>query len=157
MRKLAQNDIDCYLVKMPLNLAFLGKNKADKIRHSETNYQNWYIGGHSHGGNVAADFLSSHSEDYAGLILLGAYSTKPISSNQTIVQIYGSEDKILNRAQLENHSGNLPGAIVEEIAGANHAQFGNYGIQKGDGESTINTAAQQVKTVDIIESALLAH
>ena len=157
MRKLAQGGIDCYLVKMPLNYAFLGKNKAGKIRHSETEYQNWYIGGHSHGGNIAADFVSSHSGDYSGLILLGAYSTKPIDSNLTIIQIYGSEDKILNRAQLEKNSANLPDAIVEEIPGANHAQFGNYGAQKGDGEATINTAAQQVKTVNIIESALLTH
>lgn len=157
MRKLAQNDIDCYLVKMPLNYAFLGKDKADKIRHGGAEYQNWYIGGHSHGGNVAAGFVSNHSEDYVGLILLGAYSTKPIDSNLTIIQIYGSEDKILNRTQLEKNSANLPSAIVEEIPGGNHAQFGNYGIQKGDGEATINTAAQQVKTVDIIESTLLAH
>ena len=157
MHKLAQNNFDCYLVKMPLNFAFLGKNKADKIRHSDAEYANWYIGGHALGGSIAADFVSNHSEDYAGLILLSAYSSKTIDGNLTVVQIYGSEDKILNRSQLQKNAVNLPNATVEEIPGANHAQFGNYGTQFGDGEATINTAAQQVKAVNIIENALLAH
>ena len=36
------------------------------------------------------------------------------------------------------------------IKGGNHAQFGNYGEQKGDGSPAITAAAQQKETVDAI-------
>jgi len=36
------------------------------------------------------------------------------------------------------------------IEGGNHAQFGNYGAQKGDGKASITADEQQEKTVEII-------
>ena len=36
------------------------------------------------------------------------------------------------------------------IEGGNHAQFGNYGKQKGDGEASVSDVKQQQETVEII-------
>ena len=52
-----------------------------------------------------------------------------------------------------NDRSNVP-ANAEEfvIEGGNHAQFGSYGKQKGDGESSITGEAQIAITVDVIVS-----
>ena len=41
-----------------------------------------------------------------------------------------------------------------EIEGGNHAQFGNYGPQKGDLPATISAEEQQAQTVIAIEEFL---
>lgn len=41
---------------------------------------------------------------------------------------------------------------VVEIQGGNHAQFGNYGPQKGDPPATISTQEQQAQTVAAIST-----
>ena len=41
-----------------------------------------------------------------------------------------------------------------EIEGGNHAQFGNYGPQKGDQPATISAEEQQAQTVAAIEEFL---
>ena len=41
-----------------------------------------------------------------------------------------------------------------EIEGGNHAQFGNYGPQKGDLPATISAQDQQAQTVEAIANFL---
>ncbi|MBO5521086.1 MAG: hypothetical protein J5973_05370, partial [Eubacterium sp.] len=41
-------------------------------------------------------------------------------------------------------------AVVWEIPGGNHAQFGNYGPQDGDGQATIPEEVQQEITKEMI-------
>ena len=41
-----------------------------------------------------------------------------------------------------------------EIEGGNHAQFGNYGPQKGDPPAAISAQEQQAQTVAAIEAFL---
>ena len=36
------------------------------------------------------------------------------------------------------------------IEGGNHAQFGNYGAQKGDGEAVISAQEQQEETIRFV-------
>jgi len=55
------------------------------------------------------------------------------------------EDKILDRSKLSG------GRNEEEIEGGNHAQFGNYGAQKGDGAASISAEEQQNFTADQID------
>ena len=43
---------------------------------------------------------------------------------------------------------------VVEIEGGNHAQFGNYGPQKGDLPATISAQDQQAQTVEAIANFL---
>ena len=54
LHDLAEDGILCVLVKMPCNLAVLGMNAADGIPECVPEVTDWYIGGHSLGGAMAA-------------------------------------------------------------------------------------------------------
>ena len=74
-----------------------------------------------------------------GLILLGAY---PINdADIPTIAIYGSEDMGLDEAKL------AAAQVKYEILGGNHAYFGNYGEQKGDGTASITRDSQQEQAV----------
>lgn len=144
LHSLASSGIDICLVKMPFHLAIFGKNTADDII-AQYEYTDWYIGGHSLGGVMAVYYAADH--DLEGVILLAAYPTKAI--DEPILILYGSEDGVLNMDRLKEAS--QFGTVEEEIiVGGNHAGFGNYGEQKGDGVSAISAEEQQEKTVEAI-------
>ena len=60
LHRLAAEGMDVCLVKMPFHLAIFGKDRAKDVMREYT-YENWYIGGHSLGGAMAADFAAGHS------------------------------------------------------------------------------------------------
>lgn len=140
--------VDCFLLKMPANLAILDANAAGDIME-KYEYENWYLAGHSLGGAMAANFAAGNYEELDGLILLAAYPMKSLKdSGLKVVSIYGSEDLVLNRDNLLKGREFMPETYVEEeIAGGNHAWFGNYGEQDGDGVATITKEEQQHQTV----------
>ncbi|WP_285825570.1 alpha/beta hydrolase [Schaedlerella arabinosiphila] len=155
---LAERGIDCFLIKMPCNLAFFGKNKAKKIMDSYE-YDHWYLSGHSLGGAMAASYASGHLESLNGLALLAAYPTKSLKSDSfSVLSIYGSEDGVLNMEKVEKGKSQMPADYTEIcIEGGNHARFGNYGEQKGDNTAEISREEQQRQTVDAILGLLEAH
>lgn len=152
MKKVAENGILCVLVHMPANLAVLDKNAADGIMERYPEIENWYIGGHSLGGAMAASYVSEHAEEYSGLVLLAAYSTSDLSdSGLKILSVYGSKDEVLKMDSYEKYRTNLPTDYVElVIEGGSHAFFGCYGAQKGDGIPEITNEEQIDQTVDAI-------
>lgn len=149
--KVAEQGIDCFLVKMPCNLAVLGQNKAEKIIDSY-DYEHWYLSGHSLGGAMAASYASGHLETLDGLVLLAAYPTKSLESeNFSVVSIYGSEDGVLNMEKVKEGTAFMPADYTEVcIEGGNHAQFGDYGEQKGDNDAAVSRKEQQDQTVTAI-------
>lgn len=145
LENLAKNGITCILVKMPFNLAVFGINEADGIYEDYEDFsdiQNWYIGGHSLGGAMASSYAAKNSNKLNGLILMGAYPTKQTALST--VAIYGSQDMVLHKDKLDGVENKI------EIVGGNHAGFGNYGDQKGDGTATITKQEQQEQTVQVI-------
>lgn len=144
MQLCAEQDILCVLVKMPCNLAVLDIDAADGIQEQYPDIQEWYIGGHSLGGSMAASYLSKHTDVYEGLILLGSYSTADLSStNLNVLSIFGSEDKVLNHEKYDENISNLPEDFTEVVInGGCHAYFGMYGAQDGDGTPTIRCEEQ---------------
>ena len=153
MYELAENGVDVFIIKMPCNVAFFGMNKADDII-GEYSYAHMYLGGHSLGGAVAAIYAAKHADsaDIEGLILLAAYPTKSLAaSSMRVLTIYGSEDKVLNMAKVEAGRSLLPADAAETVLeGGNHAQFGCYGEQKGDGTASISAEEQWKQTADAI-------
>jgi len=127
--------ITCILVKMPFNMAIFNANAADKIIEKFPEFKNWYIGGHSMGGAMASDYASKHKEKVSGLILLGAYIYGNYSEDNALT-IYGTFNTSV--AKKINYTKNI--VIID---GGNHAQFGNYGKQKGDPGATISSEDQQ--------------
>ena len=154
METLASEGILCVLVEMPFRLAVLDVNAADGIPEAFPEVECWYMGGHSLGGSMAASYLASHTEDFDGLILLGSYSTADLSgSGLTVLSVYGSEDGVMNREKYDEYKSNLPEGFTEVIIeGGNHAYFGAYGEQEGDGTATVTPAEQLRQTAEAILS-----
>ena len=68
-----------------------------------------------------------------------------------MLSVYGSEDGVLDMEKYEEAKDLLPEEHTEVIiAGGNHAQFGNYGEQDGDGIATISADEQQDATTNAI-------
>lgn len=142
LQQLAQQGITGVLVHMPFNLAVFDINAADKVYAQFPEIKHWVMGGHSLGGAMASSYAVKNQDRIEGLVLLGAYPVK--DSDLPTLAIYGSEDKVLNKSKL---SASLDPYVIE---GGNHAQFGNYGAQKGDGEATITREEQQRVAVEEI-------
>ncbi len=142
LTQLAERGYTCVLVEMPMNLAVFDINAADKVYKEIPEIKNWYLMGHSLGGAMASSYCGKNGDKLAGLILLGAY---PINdADLPTLVIYGSEDNGLDMEKVK-----LADEVVR-LEGGNHAYFGNYGEQAGDGEATIARDMQQVLTVDSI-------
>lgn len=152
MAACAQQGILCILVEMPFNLAVLDINAAAGIQEQYPEIEKWYIGGHSLGGSMAASYLADHINDYDGLILLGSYSTANLSETDlNVLSVYGSEDRVMNRAKYEENKSNLPGDFTEVVIdGGCHSYFGMYGAQDGDGKPTISNEQQIFLTAEQI-------
>ncbi len=149
--ELAMQGYDVYLVKMPAKLAIFGMNKAEEIMENAPEYiEEWTMMGHSLGGAMAASFSAAHDEEVDNLVLLGAYSTEDLTKlDIAVYSIYGSEDQVLNMEKYKEYYDNLPEDMVEiVIEGGNHAYFGNYGKQDGDGTATITRDEQQQSVLD---------
>ena len=148
----AENGILCALVQMPGNLAVLDANAADGLQEAYPEITTWYIAGHSLGGAMAANYAAAHAEDFDGLILLAAYSTKDLTGTTLrVLSVYGSEDGVMNRESYEKNRANLPEDATEVVLdGGCHAQFGSYGAQGGDGVPTISGEEQIRQTVEAI-------
>lgn len=152
MRALADYGVLAVLVKMPFNLAVLRINAADKVPDIFPEVEHWYMAGHSLGGSMAASYIAKNSERFDGLILLAAYSTANLTATDVrVMSIYGSRDGVMNREKYNGYLGNLPSSLEEYVIdGGNHAGFGMYGEQEGDGKATldrydqINMSAQMI-------------
>lgn len=152
MNELASKGVQCILIDMPLHLAVLDSNAAEAYIQRYSQIKDWYIGGHSLGGAMAASYASKHHEQLTGLVLLGAYSTSDLSNtNLEILSLYGSEDKIMNQQKYQTNKANLSKDFSElVIDGGCHSYFGAYGLQDGDGTPTISITQQIDITVDTI-------
>lgn len=149
LEELAETNITVVLVKMPFHLAIFNTDAAKDVIEQMRTIDTWFIGGHSLGGAMASSFVAKNDDLFNGLILLGAYPTQEL--DLPMISIYGSNDLVLNREKL---------SLVEnqfEIPGGNHAYFGNYGEQEGDGEATISRQEQQSITVEKIKEFILEN
>lgn len=151
---LAEEGIVSCIVKMPFRLAVLKPEAAKEVFAEYKSVKHWYLGGHSLGGAMVAQYIDKNPElhNVEGLIFLAAYATKDIKGSQLpVLSIYGTMDQVLNMKNYEEGKQFLPEGYVELILeGANHGQFGNYGFQKGDGFPGISAQQQMDMTIDAI-------
>lgn len=147
LERIRAGGVTVVLVKMPYRLAVFDIRAADRVYDAVPSVSRWYLGGHSLGGAMASSYVEGNEDRLSGLILLGAYpvNDSPIDT----LCIYGSEDVQLDKSKLAGV------ANVLRIEGGNHAQFGNYGLQDGDGTATISREAQQEQAVNAMLAFLL--
>lgn len=148
-KEIAANGYPVIIAEMSFNLAILSPNRADRIISNHTDIDTWIIGGHSLGGVMAADYALKN-EKIKGLVLLASYPQKKtnLSGKQiNILSLWGSNDKVADLNKIKEAKNRMPNdAEFLEIKGGNHGGFGDYGHQKGDGESSITSKQQMMDT-----------
>lgn len=150
--KLAQKGYTTIIVKMPFNLAFFGTDKADDIIKNHTEINKWVIGGHSLGGVFASEYALKNQDKISGVIYLAAYpSTNASNATFKALSIRGSLDGLTTVEDISKNRDKFPAnTTFITIPGGNHYNFGDYGVQVGDNNSTITREKQQNLTIDHI-------
>lgn len=132
--------------RMPFNLAVLDIDVAGEIMQANTTIKTWVIGGHSLGGAMAAEYVAANPSAVAGLFMWASYPAESTNlsdlADLKVLSIYGTKDGGVEEIRVSRER--LPqNTMWIEMDGANHAQFGWYGKQSGDGEATISRQEQQ--------------
>ena len=142
LRQLAEKGVLCVLVEMPFRLAVLDQNAAKEIPGQYPEVTDWYL----------AACAAEHTELFDGLVLLAAYSTEDLrETGRRVLSAYGSEDGVLDLENYEEYRGNLPKSVSETVIdGGNHACFGSYGPQDGDGTPRITAEQQMKETAELL-------
>ncbi len=147
------------LPRMPLSLAVLDINRAEKIMAAHPEVQQWALGGHSLGGSMAANFAYTHPDAVSGLVLWASY---PAESNDLsgmdiqVISIAGGLDGVVNQERLQQSAQLLPADTQwEVIPGGNHAGFGSYGPQPGDNPTAVATFSLQQTIANLTAEFLL--
>jgi pimeloyl-ACP methyl ester carboxylesterase len=148
---LAQEGYLVVIVPMPLNLAVFAPDRAAEVMAAFSEVGHWAVGGHSLGGAMAARFASQNPEAVQGLVLWAAYpaSTDDLSGHPlAVTSISATNDGLATEDKIAASRPLLPGDTSwVAIEGGNHAQFGWYGPQSGDGTATISREEQQRQIV----------
>jgi hypothetical protein len=141
-RQIASRGYQVSIVRMPLSLPLCGVNKVEE------------------GGSMAASYAKNHPGEVQGLFFWASYPPGSDDLSTTDLKglsTYGSNDMVLNPGTLNSTLVLLPpGTIRQVIEGGNHAQFGNYGPQPGDGVATISADDQQSQATDLTVRLLRA-
>jgi len=136
------------IVKPFFNLAILSPNLPSNF--TEEDKENIIIG-HSLGG-VVASMNASKNDNFDMLVLLGSYPTKELS--QETLLFNAEFDGLVDKDKYDDSLKLLSDYTEIEVVGGNHAFFGYYGNQKGDGEATIENIIQQNFVANTIDQYL---
>ncbi len=131
-----------------LNLAFFDPRPIGEYTALAPEVDTWMVGGHSLGGVRACQL----AEEADALVLFGSYCANDLSaSGLPVLSISGSHDGLSTRAKIEAARPKLPAdAEYIEIDGVNHASFGDYGPQAGNGRRTIPDDEMTAKLTAVI-------
>jgi hypothetical protein len=139
------------ITPMPLNLAVFGIDKASDVIKAFPGVKRWAIGGHSLGGSMAASFAYKHPQAIQGLVFWASYPADSDNMSErdlVVASIYATNDGLATAAKIDHSRALVPANTTwVRIEGGNHAQFGWYGQQSGDGQATISREAQQEQTI----------
>lgn len=155
-KAIAENGYEVIILDMPLNFAMLDPNKAEKVIKEHDHIKSWVVGGHSLGGVVASRFAAKN-KNVDGVVLLASYPSNDDLKQlgKEVVSIWGSKDGVIKFENLIESKDKLPeDTTYVEIEGANHAQFGDYGKQKGDYDALISEEKQLNITLNSIVKLL---
>ena len=147
---------------MPLRLAVLDRDAAAAVRDDATTSGDaggWWVGGHSLGGAMAASFLAGTDPGtWDGLVLWAAYPADGLLADRddlAVVSVSGTRDGLTTPAEVEASRDDLPpGTEYRSLDGVNHAQFGAYGDQWGDGEATVGDDVARAMIAEATSAAL---
>lgn len=153
-----------HLVRLPGKLAAPDQHRRDAIARGQAVIKaapaarRWVVGGHSMGGSIAARYVHDEPKQFCGLILIGTTHPRDFDLSGfpgDVTKVYGTEDRVAKQSQSEANKRLLPaGTKWVRVEGGNHAQFGCYGTQPGDGKATISRDVQQRAVCEALAEAL---
>lgn len=143
------------ITKPTLNLAFFDFRPLSDFTDLAPEVDDWFVGGHSLGGVRACQL----AEGTDGLVLFGSYCANDLSeSGLAALSISASEDGLSTPEKIDSSAQLLPAdTIFVVIEGGNHAGFGAYGPQAGDGQATIPDADIRAQITEALSPFLLGE
>jgi len=154
LRKISEKGVLVVITPMPLNLAILNTGAANAVIDDYPHISTWILAGHSLGGASAAIFAENNPTRIDAIALWDSYppNSADLSDNTiSVISIFGTTNNFPNTENFNDKKYLLPAnTIFVGIEGANHAQFGDYGPQKGDVVASISLAEQHEKVAEIM-------
>jgi len=156
----AATEVLVLIPDMPLNLAVFGRARAGDLIADTPGIDRWWVGGHSLGGAMAASWLGDQPPGAVdGLSLWASFATGGAQlrsrADLTVLSVSGTRDGLATPADITERRDLLPpDAIMVEVEGMNHAQFGRYGSQGGDRTPTISDDEAQSALTEAHVAAL---
>ncbi len=136
LHQIAEEGLLVIITPMPLNLAIFNTGAANAVIDAYPYISTWIIAGHSLGGASAAIFTENNPKRIDAIALWDSYPPDSADlSDKTIsvISIFSATNNLPNTENFNDKKHLLPAeTLFIGIEGANHAQFGDYGPQKGD-------------------------
>jgi pimeloyl-ACP methyl ester carboxylesterase len=153
----AQTNVTVFVPQMPLNVALLDTDAAERIRAQHPDVHTWFVGGHSLGGVAACQYADSR--DVRGLVLFASYCNVDVSDESfAALTVTGSADTVLNRANYREAVTRLPpNTTTHEVEGMNHTQFASYRGQRGDSPAPLSYDEAHRRLADVLVPWLTDH
>lgn len=150
-----------YLLQKPFSLPLLAQGQTTAVLQAHPD-RDYVMGGHSLGGVMASRFahqqLAAGDPHLKGIFFLASYPDEKgrlDASRLPVLSITASNDKVLNQKSYDKARRYLPKTADEqEITGGNHAGFGDYGPQAGDGQREITVKEQNQQVAEKIKAWL---
>lgn len=141
-RRIAQRGYTVIVPAMPLGLSIFSPGVAEAIIDAHQEIDRWVVGGHSLGGAMAVSFIENHPGVVKGLLLWAAYpaASADISDEDIFATaIAATADGLVSFREVSDARSRLPLSYeIVPVEGGNHAGFGAYGDQDGDGVATLD-------------------
>lgn len=146
---IAETGTTVVIARPILNFAIFETRPLSTFTGLATGVTSWYVGGHSLGGVRACQYAADAARGtVAGLILFGSYCAVDLShSGLPVLTLSATHDGLSTPATIAGAAHLLPAdAELVRLPGATHAQFGDYGLQPGDGTAAPGATDAQAKS-----------
>jgi len=154
LHAIAEEGVLVVITPMPLNLAIFNAGAANAVIDAYPQITTWVIAGHSLGGAAAAIYAENNPAAVDFIALWDSYppGSSDLSDNDiAALSIYGTTQDVPNTDNFDQNRPLLPAdTLFVAIEGASHAQFGDYGPQKGDVVPSISLAEQHQRVAEIM-------
>ena len=154
LHRIAEEGVQVIIVPMPLNLAIFNTGAANSVINNYPHISTWILTGHSLGGAAAAIFAENNPTKIDSIAFWDSYppNSADLSDNSiSAISIYGTTNNFPNTENFDDQKNLLPeDTMFIPIEGANHAQFGDYGPQKGDVVASMSLAEQHERVAEIM-------
>lgn len=154
LQKIAQEGILVVITPMPLNLAIFNTGAADPVIESYPQISTWILAGHSLGGAAAGIYANGNSFAINGLAFWDSYPPDSADLSEldlAVLSVFGTTNQSPNTENFDAKRYLLPDStLYVAIEGASHAQFGDYGPQKGDVVPSLGLEEQHDQVTEIM-------